>query len=177
MEYSSNFHVLRCMTGSETVVSNLVQRDIGLETLAPLGTVKNMHHGRPQMVQRPIFPGYVFARYQDPSQRSDVIRHIPYVIEWLRFGNFEATVTADEISRVQLMLSIGAECSGRPHLTPGQRVRVIAGSFTDLEGEFVREKGQGFLVVNLEMFNRSVVTKIEWANVEPIRGKKISAAA
>lgn len=148
-----------------------MQRDLGLEALAPLGIVRNMHHGRPQMVQRPIFPGYVFARYQDLDQRADVIRHIPYVIGWLRFGNFQATVTADEIASVELMLAASAQCSARPRLIKGQRVRIVDESscMYDQVGEYIEERGSGVFAINFVLFNRAVTMPVSWDILEPVK--------
>lgn len=135
-----------------------------MSAIVPTTKVKVHPHGlkkNPVVLDRALFPGYVFCQYEHQSQRADVRNYIPFVYNWLRFGQTEATVSGDEMARVRFVLEQGVDLFPQLKLTPGDRVRVKAGCLAGLPGEFIREHREGFVVINMPWFGRSVKTPIE----------------
>ena len=171
------WRVMRVMTGRETEVDfQLRRQDIPSTVL--MWKVSRTPHGadRPQLVDRPIFPGYVLLRCLD-EERGPILRSFPFLIEFLRFGSRLAMVQQDELDRVNQMLVSGVIVQARPHLTRGQKVRIKYGPLMDVVGEFVKEKNETIFVVNLQMFGRSVATRMSWDQVEAIKEEPPAATS
>lgn len=168
------WRVIQCYSGKEIEVSHQANQ-LGAEALAPLGKVRRFPRGgrghSAVIVDRPIFTGYVLCRYTDLDMRSRLLECIPNAYGWLRFGNFQATVTADEIASVELMLAASAQCSARPRLIKGQRVRIVDESscMYDQVGEYIEERGAGVFAINFVLFNRAVTMPVSWDILEPVK--------
>jgi transcription antitermination factor NusG len=167
-EQESPFRVIRCLTGKELVVSGqLFHFGIPFEVL--MHPVKKHRHGvaRPDIVQRPLFPGYVLLKYDD-ERRGALLQNLAYVIDFLRFGSKLAAVYQEEVDLAKTMLASGLPMFPRIELIRGQKVRVKYGPLTGVVGEFSRWRGEDQLVANFEMFGRSVGTRMACDQVEAV---------
>ena len=112
----------------------------GIETLTPKLQLKkaNPYTGKLQRVTKPLFPGYIFARFVYNQQYHNV-RYTRGVHSLISFNN-KPTPVDDEI--VDLMRSkIGPDGFVKPfeELKPGDRVIINEGKFQHLSGVFERE--------------------------------------
>lgn len=161
------WRVLRVMTGREALVDFQLRRASIEATVLKTTVVRTPHGaGRPETVERPLFPGYVLLRCDD-EDRGHILRTFPFLIDFLRFGPQPAMVRQDEIDRVNMVTSSGVDYLIRHHLRRGTKVRVKYGPLAGLVGNFLGEKG-GIIVVSVEMFARGVATRMAWDQVEPL---------
>ena len=58
-------------------------------------------------------------------------------------------------------MQIGACCHPTAYLRRGDPVDVTAGPLAGLRGRFIRQKGKGWLVLTLDMLNRSILVEID----------------
>ncbi len=116
---------------------------------------------------RPLFPGYVFCRF-DPKLRLPILT-TPGVVSVVGFGNEPAPIEDMEIEAVQAVLRSGLHAEPCAFLREGQRIRVIQGSLTGLEGLLVRKKSEWRMVVSVAMLQRSISVEIDREWIEAIR--------
>ncbi len=102
-----------------------------LEHYLPLYTERSRWSDRTVVLERPLFPGYVFVRYASSARISLV--STPGVLRVLGDDSV-AMVDAEEIDRIHRALADGSIL--RPHrgITVGTRVRVRHGVFAGVEG-------------------------------------------
>ncbi len=140
----------------------------GLETYVPLYLAVRQWSDRTKTLQLPLFPGYVFCRF-DRTQHTTVVR-TPGVRMIVSFGGEPAPVPDRELEAVRKMLASGSEVEPWPFLEAGQRIRIASGPLSGVEGTLVETPESCRLVVNIEMFQRSCAVRVDRDNVVALAG-------
>jgi transcription antitermination factor NusG len=131
----------------------------GLEDYLPLYKARRQWSDRVQSVELPLFPGYIFCRF-DYHRRLPVLT-TPGVNSIVGFGGDPAPVSESEIDDIKMILASGLPARPWPFIRVGQRVRIERGSLAGLEGILLREKGAVHVVVSVELLSRSVAVEID----------------
>ncbi len=80
-----------------------------------------------------------------------------------------AVVPPAEIDAIRRVTTARLPAKTHPYLREGQRVRIVQGPMTDVEGILVRTKpGKGLLVVSIELLRRSVAVEIDCTLVRAV---------
>jgi transcription termination/antitermination protein NusG len=139
----------------------------GVESFLPLVSVKRQRSDRQQLIDLPLFPGYVFVQLAGgPGVRVSVLR-TSGVIGFVGARGAETPIPDTEIAAVQCV--VGNKLPFRSLQVPeaGQRVRVIGGSLSGVEGAVIAVKGEQSLIISVELLQRSLSISIEGYCVEP----------
>ena len=139
----------------------------GYETLYPTCKLQRCHGRRTREVLAPLFPGYLFCRF-DVSNRLPILV-TPGVVSVVGLGRTPAAVDPAEISSIQALVSRGLPAQPWPYLELGQRVRIGNGALSGIEGILIGFKGQLRIVVSVTLLRRSVAMQVDRACVTPIR--------
>lgn len=149
-----------------------VAKELGLKLIESyLPVVEQLHQwkDRKKMVEVPVFPGYVFARFRDSNAtRLDLLR-TPGTVRILGQGDQIEPVPEVEIESIQRLLKADVSCFVHPFLREGAWVRVKRGALKDVEGLLVRVKSKTRLVLSISLLSQSVATEIDISDVEVIR--------
>jgi transcription antitermination factor NusG len=137
-----------------------------IETFLPLLTLPRQWKDRKALIERPIFPSYVFTRI-DLKDRHHVFS-VPSVLRMLSFNGTPSAIDEAEIAAVRLSLSSDQRPEPHPYLKSGELVRVKSGSLQGLEGIVTRNKGQCRIVVSISLLQQSIATEIDACLLEPI---------
>jgi transcriptional antiterminator RfaH len=134
----------------------------GYEQYLPVYRSRRRWSDRVVEKDRPLFPGYVFCRFD--ARKSLPIVSTPGVVSVVGFGNQPAPIADTEIEAVQMLLQSGLATEPCPFLHEGQRIRVKRGSLEGLEGILLKKKTDWRMVVSVTMLQRSVAVEIdrEW---------------
>jgi transcription antitermination factor NusG len=138
----------------------------GFQPYLPVYKVRRRWSDRVVTAELPLFPGYVFCRF-DHFQRLPVISS-PGVASILGCGSQPAPIPDAEIEAVRAIVESGIAAEPVPLLREGQPIRVIHGPLQSLEGTLVRKKSTWRLVVSIEMLQRAVSVEIDPAYVQAI---------
>jgi len=172
----NSWFALQVQSNREKVVGSLLGAK-GYEQLVPLYKVTRRWSDRIKTLEKPLFPGYVFCRY-DPTIGADVVT-TPGVMRVLSAGGYALPVSDTEIAALQTMMNSGiaAEPCSYPaaDFSIAERVRIAAGPFAGMEGIVTRTKTGGRLVVSIETIQRSFVTELDAAWLLPIRNAEAHA--
>lgn len=116
---------------------------------------------RTKITIRPLFCGYVFARFMRIAEQARVLS-ITGVIQIL--GRDELSCIPDaEIDNIRLVASLPAvPC---PYVAVGKAVVITSGPLTGVSGVVVKTKGSLRLVVSVEMLGQSCAITIDAADV------------
>jgi transcription antitermination factor NusG len=154
----------------------------GINVFLPLYGAVHLWRNRPQKLQLPLFPCYVFV--QDALDRRDQIVGTPGIHSILTFGGVPAIVPPGQIAALRRVVEDPAQARPHEYLQTGDRVMVISGSLQGVEGILVRTKGSYRLVVSVEMLGRSAAVEIDVTCVRRIgqplmvpRPRSLSATA
>lgn len=131
----------------------------GYETFLP--TYKNSKRGsvRSKQVQAPLFPGYLFCRFNVCDRLPVLIT--PGVISVVSRGRVPIPVEESEVEAIQRMVSTDMHVEPCSYLEVGQRVRVEDGALSGVEGVLTSFKGSQRIVVSISLLRRSVALEID----------------
>jgi transcription antitermination factor NusG len=161
-----HWYALRVKSNFEKVVQTAL-RQHDLEEFLPVYLKKSRWSDRIKTLERPLFPGYVFGRF-DPTHRLPVLM-MPGVVRIL--GNAAGPIAVDdeELQGIRRSVESGFLVMPWPFLAVGDPVTVEEGPLAGLRGVLVRAKGSCRIVVSLTLLQRSVAVELDRDCVTPAR--------
>ena len=165
---------LQVRTRRERLVSTHLEGQ-GYECFLPFYKSQRRWSDREKEVDQPLFPGYLFCRFDFQYRRPLVVT--PGVIQIVGMGKNPMPVEDCEIEAIQLAISSGLPSQPWPYLEVGERVRVNYGSMSGLEGILASFKGVHRVVLSVSMLQRSVALEVDLAWVSSVRGVRQQESA
>ena len=104
----------------------------GLEVLLPLYRVAHRWKDRAVVVQLPLFPCYLFVR-ASLETRANVLR-TPGIVQLVGTAAAPAQIPDAQIDGIRAVVQSTAPFEPHPYLHSGDRVIVLAGPLTGVEG-------------------------------------------
>ena len=137
----------------------------GYECFLPLQKTVRQWSDRKKVVEVPLINSYLFVRMV-LSQRFAVLQD-PGAVCFINFEKLPAPVADKDIAYLKRIMEEGfaVEIVDTP-LAPGEKVKVISGQLTGLEGELVDHKGGQRVVVRIENIPFSLVVTVPLESVE-----------
>lgn len=140
-------------------------RERGLEEFLPAYSVKRRWSDRIKEVERLLFPGYLFCRF-DPEDRLPILT-APGVVSLVSFAKKPVAIPDCEIEAVRMMVESKLPLCAWPFLHTGQRVVVERGPLAGVEGILTEFKRQFRIVVSIAILQRSVSAEMDADWVRP----------
>ncbi len=123
----------------------------------PLRRETKVYQRRKVIVDKPVFPGYVFADVPK-AQRLTVLKssNLVRIIDVLAQERF-----VREIEQVRQALQVDATLGATAAIQSGKPVRITAGPFQGLEGVVVTARGVTRVVLNINMIGQGVRVDVD----------------
>ncbi|MCI0423321.1 MAG: NusG-like protein [Acidobacteria bacterium] len=131
----------------------------GYEEFLPLYRSRRRWSDRMKAIEKPLFPGYVFCRF-DVQKRLPILM-TPGVRLIAGIGKTPLPVNDSEMAALQLIVQSGLQAEPWPFLQVGQRVRIERGSLQGVEGILMAIKKPYRLVVSVTLLQRSVAVELD----------------
>lgn len=131
-----------------------------VESFLPTFKDKRIWSDRVKLLDAPLFPGYVFARFEYPSLRVPVLRVVG-VRTIVGFGSAPTPLPEAEISTIQTLVNSVFPLRPWPFLKAGQRVRVEHGPLRGVEGIILEQRDEWRMVVSVELLQRSISVLVD----------------
>ncbi len=146
----------------EKVLARELERR-GLAVLLPLYRSFQGSHRR-RLVERPLFPSYVFARFHAAARLR--VLTAPGAVYLVGDSRGPLSIPSAEIRSVAVLAAAGvaAPCA---FWRQGLRVRVVRGPLAGVEGVLEDRRGRSALVVSIGALASSVRAEIPLEDVEP----------
>lgn len=159
-----SWYALQVRSRKEGYVASQMEGQ-GFECLLPTYKSVRRWSDRVKEVEQPLFPGYLFCRFDFQSRRPVITT--PGVLQIVGYGRTAISVSDEEIQLLQLAVSSGMPKQPWPYLEVGQRVRVNYGTLSGLEGILVNVKGNHRVILSVTLLQRSVAMEVEtsWLSV------------
>lgn len=150
------------------VATHLDSRNI--ETFLPIHRVSVQWSDRRKLVDLPLFPSYVFARF-DHSELPQVLG-TRGLVTILRTAGRLSVIPDEEIENLRRFAEVLADRRIVPEREPlievGSRVQVMTGPFAGIEGVAVLRRGQTRLRVSLSTVGEGLVVDLDDASLQVI---------
>lgn len=135
----------------------------GFETLLPTYPATRRWSDRSKIVESPLFPGYVFCRF-DIHDRLPVLI-TPGVISVVGRGKTPIAVAESEITALQIVIRSGIQTQPWPYLEIGERVRIKNDVLEGMEGILTSFKGHQRVIISVVLLQRSVALEIDRSRI------------
>jgi len=131
----------------------------GYEVFLPTYISRKRWSDRVKTVVQPLFPGYVFCRF-DVGARLPILV-TPGVNSIIGVGKTPVPVAPEEIFAIRSVIQAGVPSYPCDYIRDGESVRVESGPLEGLVGIVQRTKNTDRLIVSLTLLMRSVSVEID----------------
>lgn len=144
---------------------------MGFEVFLPC--VRVWSRRRKELVEKPIFPRYLFVRCMLTKEAYLAIKKTVGVLKFVGCDGFPSPIPDDEIESVQIVLSKANNVEGHPFLKVGDLVEVVKGRFKGARGYLIEIGKRHRLIVGIEMLGRAVSVHIDASMVRRLEPYEI----
>jgi transcription termination/antitermination protein NusG len=116
-----------------------------------------------------MFPSYLFVQHPIEKRSYVEIMKTKGLVRILgdRWDRLE-TIPGAEVDAIRQVVNSPLHVMPHPYLQQGQRVRIVDGPLTGIEGILVRSRPErGLLVLTVDLLRRSVAVEVDCTSVEP----------
>ena len=159
-ETTENWFALYVKPRHEKNVTRLLNGG-GLEAFLPSYTRHHIYGCRSKENELPLFPGYVFCRFN--SLRRTPILATSGVISIVGIGKTPIPIDDNEISSLQAVTKARYLMEPCGFLATGRKVRISRGVLTDVEGIVVEVRNSMRLILSITLLQRAVQVEIDSA--------------
>lgn len=160
-----SWYVLHTKSRFENVVNEgLIKKS--MEVFLPKIRVKSKRRDRKVMLRVPLFPGYMFVKTNlNPYEHVEILKTTG-AVRLIGNKNGPIPVPEETIESLMIMVKGDNQVSTGNRIKKGERVIVVSGPFAGVTGIFVRYKGKGRVVVNIEALGQFAGIDVSEDDVE-----------
>jgi len=149
----------------EKVAATMLE-SLGVQHFLPLKSELKQWSDRKQTVTTPLFAGYLFIRMDLLQDNRLQILKVPGVAGLVGNRNGPLPIPDLQIDSIRVVLGSRADCLVLPLLREGERVRVVRGVLSGVEGTLVRHQSASRLVISVELIHQSLAVTVSPRDVE-----------
>ena len=166
----SSWFALQVWSRKEGIVASHLEGQ-GFECFLPKYKSERRWSDRVKELDQPLFPGYLFCRFDFENRRSLVMT--PGVLQIVGFGKKATPIADSEVESIRLAVSSGLPRQPWPFLEAGMRVRLNHGNLRGLQGILVNFKGSHRVVLSVTLLQRSVALEVDLDWVRPLEASHV----
>lgn len=160
-----SWYVLHTKSRFENVVAAGLTKK-SLETFLPRVKVKSKRRDRNLMIQVPLFPGYLFVKTDlNPLEHLEIVKTAG-AVRLIGTKNGPLPVPDETVESLQIMVSTDQAITTGSTFRKGDKVMVVCGPFAGIKGIFVRYRGKGRVVVNVEALGQFAQVDVDEDDLE-----------
>jgi len=140
-----------------------------LEAFLPTVDRLRKWQDRKKIVTFPLFPGYLFVHI--PRHRDTMLAVLKTfgVVRFLSTRPGEPEPVPDiQIQSLKTLVYSREQIDPYPYLTEGQRVRIVSGPLSGVEGILKEKRGYHILVLAVDILQQGASVKVDASDVEPV---------
>lgn len=166
---SPGWYVARTHVHAENKASANLKRQ-GYEVYLPMGRRWRTHARKREIVNRPLFPGYIFVGFDVAATRWRTIYSTLGVASLITANEQPLRVPDGVIESIRAAEQEGAfdYMHAVSKLKPGDTVRIATGPFADLIGQLQSHVSKDRVRVLLNILGRQSATELSLAELESI---------
>jgi len=119
---------------------------------------------RKKQIAVPLFPGYVFARFE-PGERLAVLK-CSGVVSIVSFNGEPAPVPDHEIENIRTLVASTLPYDPCPTIKTGTLVEVSHGPLKGVIGRLTRKGSQSRLILSVDLIGQAVSVQVDAADVK-----------
>jgi transcriptional antiterminator NusG len=164
-DLAQSWYALRVKSNRERVTADALKGK-GFAVCLPLYRERGRRTDRIQMVDLPLFPGYLFCSF-DVLNRLPILT-VPGVVHIVSIGKIPQPVDEAEMAAVFAVIKSGLPVMPAPYFPVGQRILLDRGPLSGVEGVIVAHKNQEQFIVSVSLLQRSIAVEVDRGWISPI---------
>lgn len=160
-----SWYVLHTKSRFENVVNESLAKK-SMEVFFPKIQVRSKRRDRKVMIRVPLFPGYLFVKSNlEPYEHVEIVKTVGAV---RLVGNKDGpiSVPSETVESLKIMVKGNDPVTTGTRYKKGDRVIVIYGPFAGVIGTFVRYRGKGRILVNIEALGQYAAVDVKETDIE-----------
>ncbi len=164
-----NWYVIHTYSGYEDAVKRALEQRIEsmgmqeyiFDIVVPKEKVAIVKHGKQEIMEKNLFPGYVLVDMIVTDASWFVVRNTPNVTGFVGSGNIPVPVLPEEFGVIKRRMG-ASEPSTDIKLQEGDLVKIKEGPFTNYEGNISEvNKAKGKITVMVSIFDRETPVELD----------------
>lgn len=172
-----DWYAIQTYSGSEQSVKRAIQnlfRESNMqsrlqEIVVPTEDIIEMKNGKKRVVERSLYPGYVFIKVDLDTKLWHMIQSLPRVGRFIGESKKPTPLTESDIKNILEKVENRAAPKPKIFFDAGEVVRIVEGPFANFTGiveEYDMEHEK--LKLNVSIFGRNTPVEILYSQVEKI---------
>lgn len=162
------WYVMYTSSRAEKKVADRLQKE-EVEVFLPLVEELRQWTDRKKKVQKALFNGYVFVK----THRNNLWNclQVPGAVKFVNFSGIPATIREEDVEIIQRVVATGVaiETDGS-EIAPGEKVKVIGGSFQDMVGEYIEKGNKDYFLIRIPGIYQNMLVTIPRKFLQVIEG-------
>jgi transcription antitermination factor NusG len=168
----SSWYAVWTRSKQEKVVAAILSSR-GIRNYLPLKSELRQWSDRKQLVEAPLFSGYLFVHITLFNNLKLQVLRVPGVVSLVGNQSGPAPIPGHQIEDIRTVLTAGAQCSVHPVLQEGDRVRVIKGALAGVEGTLLHTNSTSRLLLSIEMIRQSISVSVSREDIELVSANTV----
>lgn len=155
------WYLLYCKRGDQSRAKQHLENQ-GVECFYPEVTVEKMLRGKRQTVKEPLFPSYVFIRFDfEVGPTFTTVRSTRGVVDFIRFGAVPKEIQGDLIFELKQIEKNTSDISDESLPEKGQEIAVKSGQFSGVKAIFQESDGEARSIMLVKMISKVIPVSID----------------
>lgn len=162
-----SWYVLHTKSRFENVVNEGLAKK-SLESFLPKIKVKSKRRDRNLMINVPLFPGYLFVKTDlSPYEHLEIVKTAG-AVRLIGTHDGPLAVPDDTVESLKIMVTADCPITTGNLFRKGDKVMVVYGPFAGVKGVFVRHKGKGRVIVNVDALGQFAQVEVNDDDLETL---------
>jgi len=141
-------------------------RDMGIECYLPMRETVSQWSDRKKIVEKPLFPSYVFVR-GGAKERYRAVQAYGAVM-FITFNGQPARVLDEEIHSIRRVLKHDTAAEACRCYAQGDPVKIVRGPLAGLTGYIKETSGSSRLFINIQTIDQALSVNVAAEDVAPV---------
>jgi transcription antitermination factor NusG len=162
------FALLTRSNFEQTVYASMVKKKIA--AFLPTTRQKSRRKDRKLMIERPLFPGYLFVKSKfEPAFQLNILKTIG-AVRLLGNQSGPLSIPSSQVESLKIMTSANMDLiTGTTiRIKKGDPVIILEGPMAGAKGEFITYRGKGRVVIKINVLGQYAGVNISEDNVEKL---------
>ncbi len=162
------FALLTRSNFEQTVFNSIVKKKI--EAFLPKTKKKSSRKDRNLMIEVPLFPGYIFVQSNlEPANQLNILKTVG-AVRLLGNKADPVPVPPSQIESLKILTNANMDIitGTNIRMKKGDFVMIVKGPMAGAKGEFTRYKGQGRVIIKIDILGQYAGVEVSEENVEKI---------
>ena len=166
LDKNKGWHVLYTRPRYEKKLRDLLARQ-GIDVFLPLYKTVRQWSDRRKKMEVPLFTSYIFVK-ADENNYLDIL-NTPGSVKLVEFEGKPAIISEKEIETINQILQHPSMVAVEDYkIVKGDRIKVSAGPFKNIEGVFLNLKSKNKLVIQIEQLGKNILLELPGYNIQSL---------